>query len=149
MRSTITKDNANSYGELNTNGKLFTCELIGETLAVILGTIKSLDSSTSCQQREDFQMLCNDPDCPRCNSKVIAVSTLKGPTIAAVLVKDLIRRLPHVTLDDGVCPNAYRTNFYGNFPFATLNRRDFKDRGGNFLISIDPLVSYNCNDSIF
>ena len=136
MRSTNITDNANTYGELNTNAKLFTVELIGETLATILGTIKALDSATSCQQREDFQMLCNDPDCPRCNSKSIAVSTLKGPTIAAVLVKDLIRRLPHVTLDDGVCPNAYRTSFYGNFPFSTLNRRDFKDRGGKYICNL-------------
>ena len=96
---------------------MFTCETIGETLAVILGTIKALDSGSSCQQREDFQMLCpTDKDCPRCFSKSIAVSTLKGPTIAAVLVQDLIRRLPHLTLDDGVCPNAYRTSFMAIFP---------------------------------
>ena len=110
---------------------MFTAETIGETLAVILGTVKALDSSTSCPQREDFQVLCStDPDCPRCMSKTIAVSTLKGPTIAAVVVKDLVQRLPHRVLDDGVSPNAYRTNFYGNFPFATLNRQIFKDRQG-------------------
>ena len=100
-------------------------------MAVILGTLKALDSATCCAQRENFQSLCpTDLDCPRCSSKTIAVSTLKGPTIAAVVVKDLIQHLPHKTLEDGVTPNAYRTSFYGNFPFATLNRNLFKDRQG-------------------
>jgi hypothetical protein len=139
---------------------MFTAETIGETVAVILGTIKALDSATSCQQREDFQMLCpTDSDCPRCLSKSIAVLTLKGPTIAAVLVQDLIRRLPHMTLDDGVCPNAYRTNFYGNFPFSTLNRKDFKDRGGEpifYSVTVYSLFSSSrsiwspsCHPSLF
>ena len=89
-------------------------------------------------------MLCpTDKDCPRCFSKSIAVSTLKGPTIAAVLIQDLIRRLPHMTLDDGVCPNAYRTSFYGNFPFATLNRKDFKDRGGKFYIDLTISMTHS------
>ena len=116
---------------------MFTAETIGETLAVILGTLKALDSASSCVQREDFQALCpTDPNCPRCLSKTIAVSTLKGPTIAAVLVKDLVQRLPHRVLEDGVSPNAYRTNFYGNFPFSTLNRQLFKDRQGLRLLTI-------------
>ena len=72
-------------------------------------------------------------------SNTIAVSTLKGPTIAAVVIKDLVRRLPHRVLDDGVSPNAYRTNFYGNFPFATLNRQVFRDRQGK------PIVFYTMN----
>ena len=121
---------------MNSNAKLFTAETIGETLAVIMGTLRALDSATSCAQREDFQVLCpTDPDCPRCSSKALAVSTLKGPTIVAVIIKDLVQRLPHKTLDDGVNPNAYRTNFYGNFPFSTLNRNIFRDRNGKYHIT--------------
>ena len=110
---------------------MFAAELTGEALTVITGTVKALDSSSSCPQVEDFQVLCpTDADCPRCTTKTLAVSTLKGPTIVAVAIKDLIQRLPHATLDDGVCPNAYRTSYYGNFPFSTLNRRVFRDRNG-------------------
>ena len=78
-------------------------------------------------------------------SNTIAVSTLKGPTIAAVVIKDLVRRLPHRVLDDGVSPNAYRTNFYGNFPFATLNRQVFKDRQGNPIV----FIHYESNPNLY
>ena len=115
---------------MNTNAKTFTAETIGETLAIILGTVKALDSASSCVQRDDFQTCCEDRDCPRCNMKTLAVSTMKGTTAIAVTIKDLADRLPHCTLDDGVTPAAYRESYYGNFPFTTLDRREFKDRRG-------------------
>ena len=107
--------------------------MIGEVPQVMLGTVKTLDSATFCHDRDDFQMTCDDPGCPRCDGKTLAVSTLKGPTILVLLAQDLIGRLPHAALPDGVTPVDYRMNFYGCFPFSTLNRSDFRDRRGNVL----------------
>ena len=118
------------YGELNTNGKLFGAELIAEAIPILLGTVKGLDSATMCHDRDDFQMTCDDPGCPRCNAKVLSVSTLKGPTVCVLLMQDVVGRLPHGALDDDVTPLDYRLNYYGNFPFTTLNRRDFRERRG-------------------
>ena len=109
---------------------MFTAEVVGEALAITLGTAKSLDSASSCVQRGDFQASCSDPGCPRCNHKSLSVSTLKGTTAIALTIKDLVSRLPHVTLDDGVSPMDYREHYYGNFPSTTLDRRNFKDRQG-------------------
>ena len=89
-----------------------------------------MDSSTSCDQRGDSQTCCQDLDCPRCTGNHMAVSTLRGPTIAGLIAKDAINRLPHITLDDDVAPLTYRSQFFGNFPFSTLDRRAFRDRDG-------------------
>ena len=137
------KDNSNVYGELNSNAKLFAAEIIGESLTIIHGEVKTLDSASFCIQRDDFQVSCEDPGCPRCNSKTLAVPCLKGTTIVALVAKDLIARLPHVALDeDGIQPQTYREKFYGNFPFSTLNRRDFRDRRGihNFNLAVIMLT---------
>ena len=110
--------------------------MIVEVPQVILGTVKTLDSATFCHQRGDFQMTCDDTGCPRCDTKTLSVSTLKGPTILVIMAQDLIGRLPHAALpDDGVSPADYRINFYGNFPFSTLNRSDFRDRRGKLTSS--------------
>ena len=73
----IITDNSNVFGELNTNAKLFVAELVGEPIAVLVGIIKNMDSSTSCDQRGDFQTSCNDIDCPRCLAVQMATSSLK------------------------------------------------------------------------
>ena len=118
------------YGELNTNGKVFVADVICEALPVIVGTVKTLDSATICLDRDDFQTACDDAGCPRCNGNTLSIATLRGPTAGAVIMQDLLGRLPHATLDDGVTPANYRMNYFGNFPFTTLNRRDFRERRG-------------------
>ena len=123
------------YGELNTNARLFTAEMVCEPLPVILGTVLALDSATNCLESEDFQRSCEDLDCPRCNGGVLSISTLKGTTACAVIMQDLVDRAPHATQDDGVAPMDYRCNYFGNFPFTTLDQKVFKDRLGGFIYS--------------
>ena len=109
---------------------MFVADIVCEPVPVIVGTIKTLDSATICLARDDFQTACDDPGCPRCNGKTLSIATLRGPTACVSIMQDVLGRLPHATLDDGVTPTDYRMNYYGNFPFSTLNRRDFKDRRG-------------------
>ena len=113
---------------MNSNAKLFTAESVGEPLAIVYGVVRDMDSSTSCDQRGEFQTSCQDLDCPRCVAQQLAVQSLKGTTAVAVLVKDVMQKLPHRVLDDGVVPLTYRAQLYGNFPFTTLDRQHFHDR---------------------
>ena len=103
-------------------------EAVGEPLAIVYGLVRDLDASTSCDQRGDSQTSCSDMGCPRCTSHQLDVHSLKGSTIVAVVVKDLVQKLPHRALDDDVRPATYRVQYYGNFPFTTLDRQAFRDR---------------------
>ena len=67
---------------------------------------------------------------------------MKGTTAIAVVIKDLVSRLPHIELDDGVSPMDYRENYYGNFPFTTLNRKEFKERRGKLCSLRSLLILY-------
>ena len=109
-------------------------ETIGEPLAIVYGVVRDLDASTSCDQRGDSQVSCQDSNCPRCTALQLAVHSLKGSTGVAVLIKDLMQKLPHRVLDDGVVPLTYRTQYYGNFPFTTLDRQAFRDRLSKFFL---------------
>ena len=107
-------------------------EAIGEPLAVLYGLVRDMDASTSCDQRGDSQITCADRDCPRCTAHQLAVQSLKGCSIVAVIVKDLVQKLPHLTLADDVSPAIYRSQFHGNFPFPTLDRQAFRDHHSKF-----------------
>ena len=107
---------------------------MGESLAVLYGVVRDMDASTSCDQRGDGQVSCRDPGCPRCSALQMAVQSLTGPSIVSVVIKDVVQRLPHRVLDDGVTPLDYRSQYFGNFPFSTLDRAYFRDRHSKFFI---------------
>ena len=104
-----------------------------EALTLILGFVRSQDSSTKCHRRDDFQMACSvDPECPPCTSMQLSVEGLDALHILALIAELLVGMMPHRATDESARVHIIRTRGYGHFHIGNLDRNIFRDRRGNF-----------------